>query len=351
MDMLPPESGVPTIRRELTYGGTRGEILVAGRLGLWMAEKAPNGGLDVDKINAQLAERRSPLLMVGKVTAARLFGGLEVETTLDPAQQPFLFDHMVDEGVPWLPGVMGTEALAEVASLLAPGASVASVEKLNILGAFKFHRNKPQTLYLSATARPSADGTLIADVWLRSQFQPPKADLPPTIKDHFHARVILQQGALKAPKIKFKAPRADTLTIEQERIYKVFFHGPAYQVIERASVEGDLVTALMAHNLGPNTSPADAASLMAPRLMELCFQAAALWSIEKKQAMALPSGFATATAFRQPEEARGKRLFALVKAVDDGAAYDAQVVDESGNVFVDLKGYLTVQMPGEMKLP
>ena len=351
VDMLPPESGVPTIRRELTYGGTRGEILVAGRLGLWTAEKAPNGGLDVDKINPLLAERKSPLLMAGKVTAARLFGGLEVETTLDPAQQPFLFDHMVDEGVPWLPGVMGTEALAEVASLLVPGATVAAVESLEILGAFKFHRNKPQTLYLSATARPRADGLLVADVWLRSQFQPPKADLPPTVKDHFHAQVVLQQGALKGPKIKFKVPKADVLPIEKERIYKVFFHGPAYQVIERASVEGDTVTALMAHNLGPNTNPATAASLMAPRLVELCFQAAALWSIEKKHAMALPSGAASVTAYRQPEDANGKRLYALVTAVDDGAAYDAQVVDEAGNVYVNVKGYLTVQMPGEMKLP
>ena len=351
VDMLPPESGVPTIRRELTYGGTRGEILVAGRLGLWTAEKAPNGGLDADKVNAMLAARQSPLVMAGKVTAARLFGGLEVETMLDPAQQPFLFDHMVDEGVPWLPGVMGTEALAEVASLLAPGASVAAVEKLEILSAFKFHRNKPQTLYLSATARPAADGTLVADVWLRSQFQPPKAELPPTVKDHFHARVVLQQNALKGTKIKFKAPKADLLAITKERIYQVFFHGPAYQVIERANVEGDMVTALMAHDLGPNTSPADAASLMAPRLVELCFQAAALWSIEKKGAMALPSGAAVITAFRQPEEANGKRLYALVKAVDEGAAYDAQVVDESGNVYVDVKGYRTVQMPGEMKLP
>ncbi len=351
VDMLPVESGVPTIRRELTYGGTRGEVLVAGRLGLWMAEKAPNGGLDVDKINAMLAERKSPLLMVGKVKAARLFGGIEVETTLDPAQQPFLFDHMVDEGVPWLPGVMGTEALAEVASLLVPGTTVAAVENLQILGAFKFHRNKPTTLYLSATARPREDGTLVADVWLRSQFQPPKSDLPPTIKDHFHAQVLLQQGALKGIKAKFKAPKAEALPIAQDRIYQVFFHGPAYQVIERASVEGDTVTALMAHDLGPNTSPADVASLMAPRLVELCFQAAALWSIDKKHAMALPSGAAMITAYRQPEEAKGKRLYALVKSIDEGAAYDAQVVDEAGNVYVNVKDYWTVQVPGEMTLP
>ncbi len=44
IDMLPPEAGVPTIRRELTYGGTRGEVLVAGRLGAWLEERDPTGG-------------------------------------------------------------------------------------------------------------------------------------------------------------------------------------------------------------------------------------------------------------------------------------------------------------------
>jgi NAD(P)-dependent dehydrogenase (short-subunit alcohol dehydrogenase family)/acyl carrier protein len=118
IDMLPPESGVPTIRRELTYGDTKGEILVAGRLGAWMEERDPTGGADVDKLNAALAQRQPRLLMVGEVKAAKLYGGLEVETLLDPHEQPFLFDHAPDAGTPWLPGVMATEALAELATVL-----------------------------------------------------------------------------------------------------------------------------------------------------------------------------------------------------------------------------------------
>ncbi|MGL4651384.1 MAG: polyketide synthase dehydratase domain-containing protein, partial [Caldilineaceae bacterium] len=353
IDMLMPEAGVPTIRRELTYGGTRGELLVAGRLGAWMAEKDPTGGLDTDKVNAMLAARKSPLVMLGKVTAAKLYGGIEVETTLDPAQQPFLFDHMVDEGVPWLPGVMGTEALAELVALLAPGATIAAVQKLDILSAFKFHRNKPQTLYLSATAcpLPGDGGHLLARATLRSVFQPPKPDLPPTVKDHFVAQVLVQRRPLEAPVVEFKAPAAKELGLTADRIYQVFFHGPAYQVIERAMVQGNQATALMAHNLGPNAFPADATELIAPRLVELCFQTAALWSIETKQAMALPSGIESVPVYRQASEANGKRLYALVTAVEDGARYDAQVLDEDGALYVDLKGYRTVQMPGVMKLP
>ena len=34
IDMIPPEAGIPMIRRELTAGATRGEIVVGQRLGI-----------------------------------------------------------------------------------------------------------------------------------------------------------------------------------------------------------------------------------------------------------------------------------------------------------------------------
>ena len=38
IDMLPPEAGIPWIRRELTAGGTRGEVVVGQRLGILLKE-------------------------------------------------------------------------------------------------------------------------------------------------------------------------------------------------------------------------------------------------------------------------------------------------------------------------
>ena len=101
----------------------------------------------------------------------------------------------------------------------------------------------------------------------------------------------------------------------------------------------------MAHDLGPNTAPAHAASLMAPRLVELCFQCAALWTEQVKGAMGLPLGFEQVTAYRQPEEAAGRRLYCVCTTPNDGESFDATVVDEAGNVFVTLAGYLTVARP------
>ena len=98
--------------------------------------------------------------MLGQVTAARLYGGLEVETTLDPKAQPFLYDHALD-GTPLLPGVMGTEAFGQLAQALAPGYRVAAVFDEKFHAPFKFYRLEPQTLYLSGFAEATAGGLVV----------------------------------------------------------------------------------------------------------------------------------------------------------------------------------------------
>ena len=347
IDMLPPSAGVPTVRRELVAGGYRGEIVVGGRLGIMGAEWDTTGGLDLEKANAWLAARQPQLLMLGQVTAARLYGGLEAETTLDPKQQPFLYDHAMD-GTPLLPGVMGTEAFGQLAQALAPGYRVAAVFDEQFHAPFKFYRMEPQTLYLSGFAEPTADG-LVVRAALHSRRDLGKPGLPPQAKLHFTANVLLARE-LDTPTIDFTPPAAETLPISADAIYRVYFHGPAYQVLERAVVTGQTAIGLMADTLPPNSDPADTASVLAPRLIELCFQTAGVWDIQTTGTMALPLGVGSVTAYRQPAEANGRRLYAVVEAIDGGESYNAQVVDEAGNVYVDLKGYRTVDLPGSVSL-
>jgi NAD(P)-dependent dehydrogenase (short-subunit alcohol dehydrogenase family) len=346
ISMLPPESGIPTVRRELVAGGGSGELVVAGTLGTMGAEHDPTGGLDVGKAQAALLARERPLLMVGLVKAARLYGGLHVETTLDPKEQPFLFDHQID-GVPVLPGVMGAEAFAEAASVLCPGFHVAAIEDQSFLTPFKFHRHRPATLHVHAVAQPGAVGELLVSAELRSVIQP-KPELPAQERVHFKARVRMTREEPARPKVAFRRPAAKALTIGRDGVYAVYFHGPAYQVIERAAVEGDGVVALMAAGLPPNASPAAADALVAPRLLELCFQAAGLWLLAKKQTMALPTALERAVVYGPPDGDR--RLYATVAARGDGEAFDARVVDEKGNVHAEVAGYRTVALPGQRTL-
>jgi NAD(P)-dependent dehydrogenase (short-subunit alcohol dehydrogenase family) len=355
IDMLPPEIGIPTIRRELTAGGFRGEIVVGQRLGILAEEFDPSGGLDVEKVERVLKERERPYLMLGQVKAAKLYGGLEVETTLDPQQQPFLYDHQID-GVPVLPGVMATETFAELASLLEPGYRVAQVELKDIDRMFKFYRNQPRTLYLSATFGPRCDGEVVVYTALRSITEPARPGLPVREERHFTAEVRLTQASLEAPVVSgLPSPIATgegpgVRAIDKDAIYKVYFHGPAYQVLDRVLLNGEQAIGVMCDNLPPNSNPAEVESLMAPRLIELCFQTAGIWEMERRGVLALPLAVGAVTTYRQPEHAEGARLYALVTAVDGGASFDAQVIDEAGNLYVDLKGYRTVQIPRSITL-
>ena len=347
VDMLPPDVGVPTVRRELVCGGA-GEVVVAGRLGAWLEERDATGGLDLAKAEAYLAARRPRLPMIGRVVATPLHGGMQVETPLDPKIQPFLYDHAPDEGTPWLPGVMATEALAEVASLLVPGYSVASVENVQMSGAFKFFRMEPRTLHLSAVVTPVADGELLARAWLHSVTLPAVAELPAQVREHFVADVRLRVQPRTAAPVEFGPPAADFLSTSTEQLYQVFFHGPAYQVLECAGVDHVEAIGMLPQQMPPDFAPAsdaEVAALMAPRLIESCFQVAAFWSLKRKGAMALPHGFGSVTAYPPPESPNGHRLYAVVNTQDDGQTFDGRVIDEAGHVYVDLRSYRTVARP------
>ncbi|MBP6017200.1 MAG: SDR family NAD(P)-dependent oxidoreductase, partial [Candidatus Promineofilum sp.] len=352
IDMLPPSAGIPTVRRELVAGSYHGEIVVGGRLGMMVEEWDETGGLDVTKANEWLAAQQPTLHMLGRITAMRQYGGLEVETPLDPNAQPFLYDHAM-EGTPLLPGVMGTEAFGQLAMALAPGYRVAAVFDEQFHAPFKFYRMENQTLYLNAIATPVAtplgDDELVVRATLRSVRDLGKPGLAAQEKLHFSAKVRMVRQ-LAQPVIDFTPPAADELPIESDAVYRVYFHGPAYQVLERADVQGNTAIGLMTANLPPNTNPAEAASVMAPRLIELCFQTAGVWDIQTTGTMALPLGLESVTTYKQPAEANGHRLYSLVTAQDNGATYHAQVVDETGAVYVELKGYRTVALPGNVSL-
>jgi acyl transferase domain-containing protein/NAD(P)-dependent dehydrogenase (short-subunit alcohol dehydrogenase family) len=343
IEMLPPEAGIPTVRRELIAGGGSGEVVVAGKLGVMGAELDETGGLDTAKARAALAARRRPLVMVGDVKAARIYGGLLVETTLDPREQPFLFDHRI-EGVAVLPGVMGTEAFAEVASVLCPGWHVAAIEEETFLLPFKFFRDQPATMHLSAVASPAGVGEVVVRAVLRSIVQP-KPELPAQERIHFRSRVRMRREEPEKTRVSFRKPAARSLSIAKGPIYGVYFHGPAYQVVEKAAVEDRSVVALMADGLPPGIAPTSAETITAPRLLEACFQTAGLWLLARKETMALPTSLERAVFRRRPEEAKDRRLYVEVDVRNDGEAFDARVVDEQGLVYVELASYRTVALP------
>jgi len=355
IDMLPPEAGVPLIRRELTAGGTRGEIVIAQRLGLLQKEWDSTGGLDTTpeevEVGALPVEGRlhaAPFAdtspqgpMIGRISGVGLHGGLTIETTLDPSIQPFLQDHQID-GTPVLPGVMGIEAFAEAALWMLPGWHVDAVEDVNFLAAFKFYRNAPRTATIHAVIHPQGD-SLVADCCLVGQRRLPN-QAEAQVTTHFTGRVRLTkqppQGAIG------QAPSAPARpVIEAADIYRVYFHGPAYQVVQRAWRDEGRMVGEMAQGLTCHHHPSERPTLLSPRLIELCFQTAGLWEMGLQGRMGLPQRVRQVCLCRAPELAEGQ-LYAVVTPADpDQGSFDAEVRDAEGNLYLHLSGYRTVALP------
>ena len=108
-------------------------------------------------------------------------------TDLDPAIQPFLHDHRID-GTPVLPGVMGMEAFAEAAQLLAPGWQVEAIEDVEFLAPFKWYRDEPRRVEVRVRVHPDG-GRLVADCRLEGRRNLPGQ--PEQVTTHFTGRVIL----------------------------------------------------------------------------------------------------------------------------------------------------------------
>ncbi len=341
IDMLPPEAGVPLIRRELTAGGTRGEIVIAGRLGVMEKEWAPAGGLDTSASETSVPQPIPSGPMIGKLAALGMQSGVTIETTLDPAVQPFLHDHQID-GIPVLPGVMGIEAFAEAALCLLPGWHIAAIEDVNFLAPFKFYRNEPRAVTVETIIHPQ-NGTLLAACRLHGCRSLPNQS-EPQVTTHFTAQVRLAKEPSKV--VAVVAPRLpEGHVVEAVDIYRLYFHGPAYQVVERAWWDGERMVGLMARGLPPNHMPSEPPTLMAPRLIELCFQTAGLWEMGTQGRMGLPQHIdRISSLLLSAPETEDTRLYAVVTS-DGRGGFDAEVVDTKGTRYLQISGYRTVAIP------
>jgi acyl transferase domain-containing protein/acyl carrier protein len=340
IDMLPPEAGIPLVRRELTVGNTRAELVIGTRLGVLLNEWDSTGGLDTAALAASTRELSARGPMVGTITGMGLYRGLTMETTLDPAAQPFLHDHRID-GTPVLPGVMGIEAFAEAALCVHPGWHIEAIEEVNFLAPFKFYKDEPRTVTIEAVLHPEKD-KLVAECRLIGRRTLPSQSRPQETT-HFTARVRVSKQA--SPAVTGAAPRLSAdIIVEAAHIYRIYFHGPAYQVLERAWWDGKRMIGEMSKTLPCNHEPSDLPTLMAPRLIELCFQTAGLWELGAQSRMALPQHVHTVSWLRSPQLADG-RLYALVTPHPEQGIFDAEVVDAKGNRYVSVSGYRTVPVP------
>jgi NADP-dependent 3-hydroxy acid dehydrogenase YdfG len=335
VDLLPPETGVPWLRRELAAGVPAPEVVVAGALGAMAAPFHETGGLDQTAVPARGA------VLAGAAVSLDVRGGLAVRATLDPATRPFLDHHRID-GTPVLPGVMGIEAFTEAATLLAPDRRVARVEAVDFRSPVKFHRDEPRTLTVTALLRPDGPD-LVAECALRASRKLPGRDEPRETV-HFTGRVRLTADGQVPPEDGAAPVAGDTGPgVPPEQVYRLYFHGPAYRVVagawpDRGGAAGG-VRARLADDL---PAQADAPTLVGPRLIELCFQAAGLYEAGHAGRLALPLHV---DAVRLGADVAERAGLVATARPDGRGGFDCVVSDRDGGVALRLDGYRTVPLP------
>ncbi len=337
IDMLPAAAGIPIIRRELVSSSFAGEIVEGFRLGILAKEWDETGGLDPSAAPIVAA---GP--MAARLSAFFLHGGLVVETELDPRVQPFLFDHRID-GTAVLPGVMGIEAFAEAAAALVPGFRVSAVEDVDFLAPFKLYRDEPRTVRVEAILRPSGSGVEAECRLLGRRTLPGQTEPQETV--HFRARVRLDRGDARPETVAAALENPGKLLTASD-IYSVYFHGPAYRVLESAWKNGSGVVGLFADPLPPNHVPEGLGTLVAPRLVELAFQTAGVFELGTRGLMGLPLRVERVRPVRGPQTAGGRLHAVVTPSLSGDGSYDVRVVDADGNVYLAVDGYRTVELSG-----
>ncbi|MGZ4664248.1 MAG: SDR family NAD(P)-dependent oxidoreductase [Frankiaceae bacterium] len=207
IDMLAPSAGTATLRRELTAGSSRGEVVVGGSLGIMTSEFDRTGGLDVDRVTLPT---RGP--MAGRVTGMGIWSGLTVETTLDlasldpaaldpaaldpaaldPAAQPST--GALVAGAVVLPVATVVDSFVQVSRLPVPDRDVGAVTGVEVRQPVRLHSGEPTQLTIRATLMPAdgAEDVLVADCELSSSRR--LANRPdPHITVHITGRVRLDQ--------------------------------------------------------------------------------------------------------------------------------------------------------------
>ena len=110
---------------------------------------------------------------------------------------------------------------------------------------------------------------------------------------------------------------------------------------------GELDTPIgrMATYLPANHSPPGLPTLIAPRLIELCFQTAGMYELGAEGRFGLPAKIGRVRKLKEPS-ITSAQLYTVVRPNNGGPGFNADVVDESGTVYMRVEDYHTTELPG-----
>jgi len=345
-EMLHPEIAAPMLRDELTRGAS-GEVVISGSLGVLEQSSSENGGLDIPKGDAALRAGTPIHQMLSHLTGYDPKTGVRLEAELNPEELAYLQDHSIN-GTPVLPGVIGIEgfsvAAKHISSVLASdqaGFDIESLEDIRFMAPYKFYRNKSRILTWYGSAFRTPRG-LTVQASLESDYKRWNGQVDHIV--HFEGLVHLTPQAPKSEMIVEPPKWGKQKSVSAEEIYKLFFHGPSFQVLEAVQSSENMILGRFNKQI-KGTHADNPVLLTAPMLIELCFQTAGLWEVGATGMMALPQSVGLLKVYKQ--RINGAHIYAEVwpRKCNGQLSFDARVVDAKGNLFLEITNYQTSPLP------
>jgi len=311
---------VAIVQRELINGQAQGEILTGGQVQARIQAGDERITLEKAPARQRLVQVNAPLLV--ELTTAGIYSGLHGRAAIQPEKLALTPAHS------YLPWGIGLEALAEMALTTAPDYHVAVLENARFAAPIPLADDQTLAAELRTAVFPALGHSLLAHSQLRSQTDAPHL----TAQARLVARPITGR-----PQIQFAPPASDEMVIDPAVFYTQTTAVPPWQFIEQAHVVGDQIVARLRQSLPP--ALLTEAMIYSPALLEFALQAADLWQFYRHGKAVRPSAFQSATIFRQPAELTGRPLFAIVRPLGNGRAFDVQIVDENAYLFGIVTGY------------
>lgn len=243
-------------------------------------------------------------------------------------EQPFLQDHQIlDAEV--MPGVVSLFGLQRATQHLTWGGTVNTAQDVQLALPIKLWQGRPLKLTWHIERQESACGTPAWQGSIRSQRQR-KGTVE--VQEHVTARFLSQApGSLS---VSLQELQHATLLLNQppvaaDEIYKHFFHGPSWQVLETVMLSKEQAVG----NSPPLTAPLGEGLPLPHRWqavgLEMLFQVAGLWAMKSKELFVLPSRIGECVLLNQPTEGAFLEARVLYKEQqDDNLIFDALLLDQ-----------------------
>ena len=303
VQLLPADAGAG-LAIDLVDNQVEGELVVSGRLGGLLP--GPEHAL-VDGADFQ-----------GEHWILRRELSLESD--------PWIVDHAID-GTPVLPGVVGIELMTAAAQLIHPELPYAGVTNYQFQAPVKMHRNEP--VHLEVLAEPLGDNKAACTLFSERTLKTGKL----LRTQHFSGIICLGE----APAVReLDHSTQGTGLFSAAEIYQRFFHGPRFQVLQKAEAfSADCLSCQ-----GAIDHQGIAMGLQSqPLALEAAFQAAGLHTMIADGVMALPSSIEALAIENSVDETQPIEL----KTRRNGDGYDVDIYQGEIRI-LSLRGFAMAQL-------